>query len=149
MHRRQSSASEKATSVVCSGSPLPDGSSTHICSRSAEYATTSRERTWAATMINNHTHRHRHEKRVQLKISARHCETADQRSSVARPDSTALSFMEGLRRRRRKRGARLCRSHAGHCSTKANGSHALSCCLRQGTWLARRRCRRGGTGIRD
>lgn len=135
MRRRQSNLSDRSTSIVWASSLLSDDIATHICSRSAEHATKSRDRTRAATTISNHMHRHRHEERVQLKISSRHSETADQRSSVARPDSTALSIMEGLRRRRRKRGARLCRSHAGHRSTKANGSHALDvACVRAHGW---------------
>ena len=134
MHRKKSNASDRSASIVWSGSPLSDGISTHFCSRSAEYAALSRDRTWAATTINSHMRRHRHEERVQLKISAQHCETADQRSVSRNQTLLCLSFVEGLRRRRRGKGARLCRSHAGHCSTKANGFHAPSCCVRAHGW---------------
>lgn len=128
-------ASEGSTSVVWSSSHLSDEIAriaTCICSRSAEYATPSQNRTWAATAINTHIHTSAPAPargRATLKISAR--TLRDCRSDQ---ESVGLSIMEGLRRSRREEAQGCVPIDAGHRCTNANGFHALSCCVRAHGW---------------
>jgi hypothetical protein len=149
MHRRQNDACERSSSIVAAA--FSDGISTHICSRSAKYATSSRDRTWAATTINTQIHTSApaptREKSTNEDLGSNITRLLIRGMARATRLYRSLSAMEELRRRQTRRGARLCRSHAGPpLLHKREWLPRASCCLRQSTWLARRRCRRGGTG---
>jgi hypothetical protein len=113
---------------------------------------TARGRRQRSTSTYIHRHRHWHEKSTTEDLGSNTTRLPIREEPRATRTLSVCQSWKDLRREAdEKRRKAVCadRTLGHHGCTNANGFHALSCCLRQSTWLARRRCRRGGTGIRE